>query len=274
MPANIDMKTIKTWTVVTDSGNVMFGTARSREVIEFPDGRIEGKTEESKKTIQELDLNSRNEIRHRQIRNQLRAISAGVRDEKEKKIVAAFSHNIANIAELNRNAGSSLARPHCRNLLYRMLYANAITALETFLSDYLINSAEKNGSVVLAILKNDPELKNQKKTLAEHFSDPDLPRRRALERLAEITFHNMTVAKSLYESAFPIPFPSCNQIGPLIEVRHDIVHRNGEKKNVQGSSSDQLHKINNKDVFHAVNGVCDFVLDLLQLLCPVQIQGN
>jgi hypothetical protein len=118
------------------------------------------------------------------------------------------------------------------DLINRMVFAHYIGAMEAYLGDTFRNMIVSNPKAVSRLVALDRKLNEEKFTLAEIDSSPDLLKTRVLLRLRSVMWHNLKSVSALYNQAFEIDL--LKKLGdnyPLldkaIEYRHDCVHRNG-----------------------------------------------
>lgn len=125
--------------------------------------------------------------------------------------------------------------PQHRNLqqtFYRMLYASAITALETYLCDAFQQNVINDNSRIKRLLETVPELKDRKVLLSELLDSAVEPRERVSEYLSDIVWHNLAKIRLLFRSVLDVEFPTeSSTVYRAIAIRHDLVHRNGKTKN-------------------------------------------
>jgi len=114
---------------------------------------------------------------------------------------------------------------------YRLLYANVITALETYLSDAFIHTIFSEPEIKKRFVEALPKFREEKIRLSEIFKTYENIDNKIKEFLGNFTWHNLKRAKELY-LILKIDFPE-NIAGLLtaIQNRHDIIHRNGKTKN-------------------------------------------
>ncbi len=118
-----------------------------------------------------------------------------------------------------------------QNCLYRLLYVNVITALETFLSDAFISLVVPSRELMRKFVESTPEFKAEKIPLSSVFQAFDEIEQKAKSYLADVVWHNLGRVKPMYRDVLTIEF--ADDIGDLtraILIRHDIVHRNGKTK--------------------------------------------
>lgn len=118
------------------------------------------------------------------------------------------------------------------HLVNRMVFSHNIGALESYLSDTLINLVSNDAAAMNRLLAKDKELKEKKFTLAEIASGKELVRAEVLGHLRSIVYHNIPRVRALYQIAadidlFELLGDDKDKLFKAIEYRHDCVHRNG-----------------------------------------------
>jgi len=115
-----------------------------------------------------------------------------------------------------------------------VLFANVITALETYLSDRFLNQVLADPTALRKFIESAPEFKKRVVPYSEVFNSVDKAREEAKRYLLDVVWHNVAKAQALYRDTFGIRFPApFAEIAGAIPKRHDIVHRNG--RNVEGA---------------------------------------
>jgi hypothetical protein len=118
-----------------------------------------------------------------------------------------------------------------KNLLAKLLYANVITAFETYLSDTFVYTVVSFPPLIRRIVESDPEFTKRKIDLSDLFRRYDGIREEVSEYLEGLIYHNLSKVKKLYKSVLCVDFPKdLTSIFKAINIRHDIVHRNGRTK--------------------------------------------
>jgi hypothetical protein len=117
------------------------------------------------------------------------------------------------------------------NLLYRILFVNVITTLETFLAEAFIQTVVENDQLLRTFVGTNPDFAVRKLTLKELFVRADGIKKEVKDYLVDIIWHNLAKVKKMYEDTFDIKINSdLENIYKSIITRHDIVHRNGRTK--------------------------------------------
>lgn len=124
----------------------------------------------------------------------------------------------------------------------RLLYANVVTALETFLSDTFINKVIGNSVLLRKFVETNPDFRKRKLTLSKIFTRMDDLEKEIRNYLLNLIWHNLEKIKPMYKTTLRIDFPKdFKRLIQAIVIRHDIVHRNGktkEGKEIRLSQSD------------------------------------
>ena len=110
--------------------------------------------------------------------------------------------------------------------LNQLLYANIITILETYLYRVFTTLLENNFEL-LKKLTNSSKFKTQKVTLKMALSDI---KKHILEMIKGLNYHNLADIDLIYKDVLEIKIKYNDEILKAIEIRHDIIHRNGYKK--------------------------------------------
>lgn len=116
-------------------------------------------------------------------------------------------------------------------ILNRLLFANVITALESFLSDAFIKTVLNEDDNFQQFVETTPEFQKEKFPISEIYIQMNGLREKVINYLGNVIWHNIPKVKELYKNTLAIEFPE--DLGNLInsiKIRHDIVHRNGKTK--------------------------------------------
>lgn len=113
---------------------------------------------------------------------------------------------------------------------HRLLFANAITALETYLSDTFINRVLENDTLLQKYLDTEPNFKERKVAFKDVLRQAPQVRSAAKKELLDVAWHNLGKVKAMYKAVLDIDLGDTADLFRAIEMRHDIVHRNGRTK--------------------------------------------
>jgi hypothetical protein len=157
-----------------------------------------------------------------------------------------FTIAIAHITKLSRPPdGPYTIKSELEEPLNRMLYANIITAMESYLSDVFIKVVLSNEERLRKFVETTKEFQNQKISLSDIFIKMDGLKGEVTDYLAALSFHNLAKVEALYKATLNVEFSkdSTRRIHKAIAIRHDIVHRNGKNSN-----DGKYHKIGHDDI--------------------------
>ena len=138
--------------------------------------------------------------------------------------------------------------------LYRMLYAAAVTAMETYLSDAFSQLVLRHEELVEKLMLTTPEFQDRRYALSEVIEWQRQTRKRVGEYLYDVVWHNLAKISRMYHSVLKVAFPEdMDAIYRAVTTRHDLVHRNGRTK--KGS----LHRFSRADIEGVISDIEAFV---------------
>ncbi len=153
--------------------------------------------------------------------------------------------------------------------LWRLLYVNVITALETYLSDAFINTVVNSPKLMRQFIQSTPEFQAEKIPLSTIFEAVEGIQRRAHGYLLDVVWHHLERVKPMYRATLGIEFPSdSGVIFRAILTRHDIVHRNGKTKDGMEIM------ITSKNITELIEAVEHFVQEIDAQLAKVRIDNQ
>jgi len=121
--------------------------------------------------------------------------------------------------------------PKLAQYMYKMLFVNVITILETFLSDAFISTVLRDEQLLKDFVRSNQDFANRKFPLNEIFDRVDNIEKDVKTYLLELNWHNLAKVEKVYNSVLDIDFPkNMKFFYKAIAKRHDIVHRNGKTK--------------------------------------------
>ncbi|WP_293603786.1 HEPN/Toprim-associated domain-containing protein [Polaromonas sp. UBA4122] len=113
--------------------------------------------------------------------------------------------------------------------LTRLLYANMITAMESYLSDTIKKNVLNRPPLLRRFVESNQQLREKKIPTADVFRTVDGMKAQVATLIEQTLFHDLTKTIALYRDVLAVEFPR-EHLGALqqaITIRHDIVHRNG-----------------------------------------------
>lgn len=110
----------------------------------------------------------------------------------------------------------------------RLLYANVITALETYLSDTFLRQVQSFNHVLRRFVETTPDFKKRSLPFSEVFQAAENARDEAKKYLLKLVWHNLAQVQAMYTDTLSVDMrPHVADVAKAIPKRHDIVHRNG-----------------------------------------------
>lgn len=119
-------------------------------------------------------------------------------------------------------------------ILQRMVFSSVISVYEAYLSDTVKKNVLNRHAIKKSFVKNSEALKKTKNiSLNDIFEEMDSLDSKIIDEIDSISFHNVDTAIAIYKYVLKCTFPEdkIDSLKKHIETRHDIVHRNGRKKN-------------------------------------------
>ncbi|MCM3620334.1 HNH endonuclease [Sutcliffiella horikoshii] len=140
---------------------------------------------------------------------------------------------------------------------HAMLYANVITILETYLSDAFINTVLSKDGYLKKFVETFHDYSHEKFDYQKIFREFENIDEKVSKTMLDIIYHNISKVKGIYKDTLGIIFPNnISHIYKAVEIRHDIVHRNGKDK------KSEKHSISQNDIELLINGVIEFVSNI------------
>ncbi|PMY42619.1 MULTISPECIES: hypothetical protein [Pseudomonas] len=132
-----------------------------------------------------------------------------------------------------------------RVTLNKMLFAQAITAIETYLSSSFVSAVMSSDDLLRKLLETDPELARRQFSLREIFTQWEGLKLLVAKYLKDLIFHDIKKIKPMYLSVLDIDFGDVSWLFKAILIRHDCVHRSGFDKegNQHIISSEEIEEI-------------------------------
>lgn len=162
-----------------------------------------------------------------------------------------FIMNVENIEKLLK---IDINDEPTKQVLYKMLYANIITAMETYLGDAFINTTFKSDEFITNFANNYEDTKNRKVSVAEALRGTNYLFNIITDDMQNILYHNLPKVKNIYKFTLGIEFPKDTvKLMENVSVRHDIVHRNGKNKR------NRELELNKEDIINLKEKIIDFI---------------
>ena len=114
--------------------------------------------------------------------------------------------------------------------LHRVLYANIIVCMESYLSDKFIYEVLSKDENKRKFVKGFKDYADQKIPLNELFERFDNIEAFIRKTLRDIIYHKLPKVKGMYKDILCIDIGDISNLCKCVSIRHDIVHRNGKNK--------------------------------------------
>ncbi len=126
--------------------------------------------------------------------------------------------------------------------LYSMLFAQTVTAIETYLSSSFVSSVMGSEELIRKLVETDPELAKRQFSLKEIFTQWEGLKLLVAKYLKDLIFHDIKKIKPMYKSVLNLDLGEVPWLFKAVLVRHDCVHRSGFDKegNQHTISSDEI----------------------------------
>jgi hypothetical protein len=136
----------------------------------------------------------------------------------------------ASIRDVQRLNTISIHQPDLESAFRRQLFVGAISCLEAYLSDALINSILADREALRRFVQSFDQFQQEKIPVSKVFEAHGNIESKVKRALLELIYHNLPRLRVIYRSALAIEFPDVSPLMRDVGVRHDIVHRNGRSK--------------------------------------------
>lgn len=149
----------------------------------------------------------------------------------------SFEESISNVEHLLGVEMPSSLQQH----LLRLLYVNVITAVETYLSDLFISAVGNDKALLRRFVETTPEFKSEKIAVSDVFKMAGEIEKKARSYLMDVVWHHLNRVHPMFKDTLGISFPDdTGDLFKAVLIRHDLVHRNGKKK--EGGEHDLSQK--------------------------------
>jgi hypothetical protein len=171
----------------------------------------------------------------------------------------SFRDHIANIKQLSHLSVPTPQQSHYSKLLY----LNVIIVLEAYLFETFVGKVSADRALLRQFFRTDERISSQTIRLEKVFEYVDDPVKKFQEHFATYSWHRLTSVGSMFEKTMNVKFPKSDDLKKAIEIRHDIVHRNG--KTNEGNE----HTIGQKDIDNLIGVVETFVREIEDQVNPI-----
>jgi hypothetical protein len=135
----------------------------------------------------------------------------------------------------------------------KLLFANVVTIFEAYLQGIALSLMQSDSKIIQQVASS-KKFKNHTIQLHKALSW-DLSKY-VISLVNKIVFHNLSEVEPLFREAFGIQIIIKDEILKIIEIRHDVIHRNGYTKNGDPSGINKAMVIAAADEFeHFVSDI-------------------
>jgi hypothetical protein len=113
--------------------------------------------------------------------------------------------------------------------LQKQIYIGAITCLETYFSDALVNKVLSSQEFLQSFISK-YDFGEKKIGINQLFEYVNNAEKIAKSAMLEVLYHNLPKVSQIYKAVIGIEFPKFSKIAKAVITRHDLVHRNGKTK--------------------------------------------
>ena len=127
---------------------------------------------------------------------------------------------------LSVRVDNELSKPLCR-----LLFANVISAMETYLADKFTNGVLADGARLERFVSANPDFQKQNVKYSDVLKVVTRIKRDVRSYLLDVVWHNLAKVQAMYRSTYDVDMSSqIAVVAKELPKRHDIVHRNGKTK--------------------------------------------
>lgn len=123
-----------------------------------------------------------------------------------------------------------LVEPPGQEILFRQVFIHVIGLMETFLSDTFINLTLNEDIFFRNFIRSHPAFRGQKFELRHIFDESVKLHDTAKRVMLYMIYHKLPEVREMYRATFDIQFPPIKTMFAYVRDRHDLVHRNGKRK--------------------------------------------
>jgi hypothetical protein len=142
----------------------------------------------------------------------------------------------------------------------RQIFISGIGVLEIFLLDTFISVMDSDVKYLKKFISNYIPFREKKINFNSIYVEFENIQETVKNELFNIIFHNLGRIKPIFESTFGIDFPSIKKMSKYINIRHDLVHRNGKQKD-----GNELN-INENNVNELLSEIMNFANEITKKL--------
>src|SRR3984885_9529018 len=113
---------------------------------------------------------------------------------------------------------------------HKLLYIHVVTALESYLSDFLISRVLGDRTMLRRFIEQVSVFQDQTFTVSRVFDVRATIKKRAINQLEKTVWHRLDHVGDMYSKVLGIDFPSdLKRVNEAVKLRNLLVHRNGKR---------------------------------------------
>lgn len=231
-----------------------------KEITVDDNGVACGETEAGRSTVEIMRLNRPELVAYRN--NNIALFIKKANDGECAYDV--YKNSITNIRKL---VLISVETEELKDYYYRLIYANVIASMEAYLSKTIITLVLNNDDLFWNFVR-EFKWNNVKIDISQIKQVYDEMDKRVQTALAEVLYHNLSKVKNIYKDVLNISILEDRKVMDFlckaVDIRHDIVHRNG-RKNVRGAEQknvDEYHNIQLEQIEELISYVDKLILSI------------
>jgi len=246
---------------IDEEGNILilhpYQETYWKEIKVDDSGVAHGETEAGRSTVEIMRLNRPELVAYRSNNTALFIKKANDGEQ-------AFDVYNNSIIRIRKLISVNVETEELKEYYYRLIYANVIASMEAYLSKTIITLVINNKGLFWNFVQkfNWNNEKIDISQIKQAYDEMDIKVQTAL---AEILYHNLPKVKNIYKDILNIKIledrDEMTYLCKAVEIRHDIVHRNGRKNvriNVQ-NNADEYHNIQLEQVEELIASVDNLV---------------
>ena len=224
---------------IAEDGSVLilhpYKDAYWEEIKVDDNGAVHGETDAGRSTVEIMQLNRPELVAYRNdnIAGFIQKVNDG------EKAFEVYQKSVSHVKELIL---VNVETTELKEYYNRLIYANIIASMEAYLSKTIISLVLNNQELFWNFVQNF-EWNNEKINISQIKQVYDKMDIKVQTALAEVLYHNLPKVKNLYRDVLGINIldesKDMEYLCKAVEIRHDIVHRNG-RKNVKKNAHDNV----------------------------------
>ena len=188
---------------------------------------------------------------------------------KENGSVDIYQNFVTELTNIKKLAENSLSEPIPlnENLIIKMCYSYSVTLLEAFLGDTIKALISENNVYLNNALERVDQIRNTKYSLFDlSKSGMDLSGL-AIKCVSEVLFHKIDKTMEMYKKVLGCKINiDTSKVKLIIDIRHDIVHRNGYTK------ENEVIDILPHDLYQAITDIKHLVNKLQEIIANQKLK--